>query len=238
VSVVSEVLPSVVQITTTKGLGSGVVLDDQGDIVTNAHVVDDATTFQVRLANSATPVPASLVGSYLPDDLAVIHLDTLPSPAPKAARFADSAALRVGDTLAAVDPQVGRGGSAAPGIGFAIPSNLVKDIAGQLVANHGHVANSHRAQLGVSVITVVGQDGEPQGAGVAAPAPGGAARKAGIKVGEIITKIADTDVHTAADLVKAPAGLDAGKGVPVELTDPATGKTRTVTVTLDQLPGI
>ena len=50
-------------------------------------------------------------------------------------------------TLAATDPELG---GSAPGIGFAIPSNLVTDIAGQIAA-HGRVINSHRAYLGVEV---------------------------------------------------------------------------------------
>jgi putative serine protease PepD len=50
-------------------------------------------------------------------------------------------------TLAASDPQLG---GAAAGIGFAIPSSLVSDIAGQIV-KHGHVVNSHRAYLGVQL---------------------------------------------------------------------------------------
>ena len=52
VSVVQKVLPSVVQITTGQGLGSGIVFDTQGNIVTNAHVVGQATNFQVRLADN------------------------------------------------------------------------------------------------------------------------------------------------------------------------------------------
>ena len=53
-------------------------------------------------------------------------------------------------TLAATDQQLG---GAAPGIGFAIPSNIVTDIAGQIIKT-GHVTNSHRAALGVRVQTV------------------------------------------------------------------------------------
>ena len=51
-------------------------------------------------------------------------------------------------TLAATDPELG--GAAAPGIGFAIPSNLVKDIATQII-RFGHVTDSHRAYLGVEI---------------------------------------------------------------------------------------
>jgi hypothetical protein len=66
VSVVAQVLPSVVQITTGAGLGSGVILDDKGDIVTNAHVVGTATTFQIRLANNPTPFAATLASLCSP----------------------------------------------------------------------------------------------------------------------------------------------------------------------------
>ncbi len=47
IDVVAKVRPSVVEISTASGLGSGVVFDDRGDIVTNAHVVGSATQFQV-----------------------------------------------------------------------------------------------------------------------------------------------------------------------------------------------
>ncbi|MDT4946541.1 MAG: hypothetical protein QOH14_3274, partial [Pseudonocardiales bacterium] len=74
VSTIRQVLPSVVLIQTTEGLGSGVVFDGKGDIVTNAHVVGRATTFQVTLANTTKTVPATLVGSYPAGDLAVIKV--------------------------------------------------------------------------------------------------------------------------------------------------------------------
>src|SRR6476619_4568485 len=54
-SVVRQVLPSVVLIRTENGLGSGVVLDRSGNIVTNAHVAGDATKFQVQVAGDTTP---------------------------------------------------------------------------------------------------------------------------------------------------------------------------------------
>ena len=60
--VVRQVLPSVVLISTTEGLGSGVVLDHSGDIVTNAHVAGDATTFQVQVPGDPAPRTAELVG--------------------------------------------------------------------------------------------------------------------------------------------------------------------------------
>lgn len=60
ISVIRRVLPSVVEIRTGTGLGSGVVFDSAGDVVTNAHVIRDATVFQVFLAGSVTPLSAKL----------------------------------------------------------------------------------------------------------------------------------------------------------------------------------
>jgi hypothetical protein len=72
--VVARVLPSVVQISTSSGFGSGVVYDTRGDIVTNAHVVGTATTLQVGLASGGKPLAAEVVGVFAPDDLAVIKV--------------------------------------------------------------------------------------------------------------------------------------------------------------------
>src|SRR5579859_4504188 len=63
-------------------------------------------------------------------------------------------------TLAATDPQLG--GGSAPGIGFAIPSNTVKLIAGQLVAS-GKVVNSGPAALGIMGATATDVSGQPVG---------------------------------------------------------------------------
>jgi putative serine protease PepD len=305
ISVVQKVLPSVVQITSDRSLGSGIVFDTKGDIVTNAHVVGQVTTFQVRLADNPKAIPATLVGAYRPDDLAVIKLDQPPSSL-RPAHFGDSARLQVGEivlamgnplgltgsvtngivsatsrtvtepagsgpgatlpdviqtsaavnpgnsggalvdlagdvigvpTLTALEPQTGNlGGSAAPGIGFAIPSNLVTDIAGQLIAHDGHVVNSHRAELGVRVITVVGLDGQPAGVGVVSVVPSGPAAAAGVQAGEVITAVNNTPVHGTSELAQVLAKLDPGQTVPVTLSTPA-GSTRTVMVTLDQLAG-
>ena len=87
-SVVRQVLPSVVLIRTENGLGSGVVLDRSGNIVTNAHVAGNATKFGVQVAGDTAPRSARLVGTYPPDDLAVIRADNPAGLQP--ARFGDS----------------------------------------------------------------------------------------------------------------------------------------------------
>src|SRR5438270_12474249 len=73
VNVVRIVSPSVVQIETSEGLGSGVVFDRKGDIVTNAHVVGTATKFVVTTSRGKRTA-GTLVGKFVPDDLAVVHV--------------------------------------------------------------------------------------------------------------------------------------------------------------------
>ena len=114
VSVVKQTLPSVVEIQTTSGLGSGVVFNSAGDIVTNAHVVGTATKFKVLLSDSASPRNATLVGRYLPDDLAVIKVSDTASLRP--AVFADSSKLSVGDIVLAIGAPLGLTSSVTEGI--------------------------------------------------------------------------------------------------------------------------
>ena len=113
-AVVRQVVPSVVLIRTAVGLGSGVILDDKGHIVTNAHVTGTATRFEVQLAGDPAPRPARLVGSYGPDDLAVIRADDARGLSP--ARFADSGQVKVGDVVLAVGNPLGLTSSVTEGI--------------------------------------------------------------------------------------------------------------------------
>ncbi len=111
--VVQRVSPSVVQIQSDEGLGSGIVYDTSGHIVTNDHVLGDARTFTVTLADGAEH-KAALVGAFSPDDLAVIRLT---SGKPPAATFAaDSAKLRVGQLTLALGNPLGLRSSVTQGI--------------------------------------------------------------------------------------------------------------------------
>jgi putative serine protease PepD len=112
VRVVSTTSPTVVQIETSAGLGSGIVYDTKGDIVTNAHVVGTAKTFKVTLANGNQRA-GTLVGSFPPNDLAVVHVDGTP---PTPAQFGDSAALAVGDIVFAIGNPLGLRSSVTQGI--------------------------------------------------------------------------------------------------------------------------
>jgi S1-C subfamily serine protease len=267
VDVVRTVLPSVVQIQDKTGLGSGIVFDKSGYIVTNNHVVTGATSFTVT-TSAGKQYPAKLVGAFPPDDLAVIRVKGANL---KPATFGNSSQLTAGDTtvaignplglrssvtdgivsgfrqampesatvtlpaviqtsaainpgnsggalvdlqgrvigiptLTATNPEIG---GSAPGIGFAIPSDMVKDIAGQIV-KYGHVVNSHRAYFGISVAESVGT-----GVYVSAVVPGGPAAKAGIQVGDVLVSIKGKPISTTGVFSTILAGLTPGHRVAI-----------------------
>jgi putative serine protease PepD len=119
---VSAVSPSVVQIRTGDGLGSGVVLDDRGDVVTNAHVVEDFVETTVVLPDG-TRHKAAVLGSYPLVDVAVVKLaDATPPPA----TFADSDALRLGQIVLALGSPLGFRGSVTQGIVSALDRALAE----------------------------------------------------------------------------------------------------------------
>ncbi|MGH8920888.1 MAG: S1C family serine protease, partial [Actinomycetes bacterium] len=101
------------------------------------------------------PAAGSSPGATLPE---AIQTSASINPGNSGGALVDLAGDVIGvPTLAAIEPAGDGGGAApAPGIGFAIPSNVVTNIAGQLIAHNGHVVNSQRAELGVGVVTVVG----------------------------------------------------------------------------------
>jgi putative serine protease PepD len=120
VSIVKAISPEVVQIRTAAALGSGVVFDTHGDVVTNAHVVGDATRFIVTL-NSGDSHPATLIGKDPTTDLAVIHIT---GARPHPATFADSTQVQVGDLTLAIGNPLGLRSSVTQGIVSAIDRNI------------------------------------------------------------------------------------------------------------------
>jgi S1-C subfamily serine protease len=116
--VIADVLPSVVEIRSSSGLGSGVVYDDQGHIVTNAHVVGSDKDFDVLTSGSATPRRATLVGTFQPNDIAVIKVDDAEGLVP--ATFADSSDVHVGDIVLAMGNPLGLSATVTDGIVSAL----------------------------------------------------------------------------------------------------------------------
>jgi putative serine protease PepD len=120
VSVVKSVSPSVVQIRTPQALGSGVVFDTHGDIVTNAHVVGHQTRFLVTLASGHSH-PATAIGRDTTNDLAVIRIA---GARPRPATFADSSQVEVGDIVLALGNPLGLRSSVTEGIVSAVKRSV------------------------------------------------------------------------------------------------------------------
>ncbi|MFF3729012.1 S1C family serine protease [Streptomyces sp. NPDC002476] len=298
-AVIKNVLPSVVQIQASNSLGSGVVYDSKGHIVTNAHVVGTERRFRVTVATGEKAQGASLVAAYPEQDLAVIKLDTVPKGL-RPATFGESEKVEVGQivlamgsplglsssvtqgivsavgrtvsesssgggtgatianmvqtsaainpgnsggalvnlnsevigipTLAATDPDLG--GGAAPGIGFAIPASMVKTIADQII-RYGRVVDSGRAALNITGRTVVDQNYQPAGVALVVVMRGGAAEKAGLRTGDVITRIDDTPITTITSLSETLASDKPGQKVTV--TYQRNGRVTTARVTLGEI---
>lgn len=138
-AVAKEVSDSVVSIdvATSDGSakGSGAIISDKGYIVTNNHVISGAKQIQVTLANG-TIYSAQIVGTDTTTDLAVIKLDNPPSDL-KAAEFADSDNLAVGESVMAIGNPLGYDDTATVGIVSALnrPVTVSDDNNNDIVTN-------------------------------------------------------------------------------------------------------
>ncbi|MGQ0384960.1 MAG: Do family serine endopeptidase [Gammaproteobacteria bacterium] len=271
-----------------RSAGSGVIVDARdGYIVTNAHVVKNASEITVTLVNE-TELKAEVVGADERSDVAVLRIQAGQLPAE--IRLADSARLEVGDFVIAIgnpfglqhtvtsgivsalgrtgisrdgvedfiqtDAAINPGNSGGAlvsldgelvginsvilsgsggniGIGFAIPSNLVRSVMEQLI-QHGEV---NRGQLGVVTLSLtpefrkgLGLAADAQGALVSQVAEGSAAARAGIEVGDVITAVGRTPIRNNAELRNTIGMMKVGESATVALL--REGKPRTVTAVL------
>ncbi|MGH7181784.1 MAG: Do family serine endopeptidase [Nitrospiraceae bacterium] len=252
------------------GSGSGVIIDAEGHIITNNHVIGDATELEVRFSDRSKLI-AQVVGKDPDTDLAVLKV-TADHPLPSA-KFGDSSTVRVGQWVLAVgnpfgldrtvtlgvvsgigreninlsryenfiqtDASINPGNSGGPlfnlrgeiigintaiinfaqGIGFAIPSNMAKQVFQQLLAQ-GRVT---RGWLGVGIqsltVELARKFGVNEGAGVLVNEvfETDPAAAAGIKPGDILTRIDDTVIDTPNRLSRVVAGLPPGTTAKVEI---------------------
>jgi putative serine protease PepD len=126
-SVLRSVEPGVVMISTsasgtfggtTQGEGSGMILDSQGNVLTNAHVVSGSTTVSVQVFGQSTVYQAKVLGTDAADDVAVIQIQNPGALTP--VKIGKSSGLQVGDPVVAVGNALGL----APG-GPSVTSGIV-----------------------------------------------------------------------------------------------------------------
>lgn len=258
------------RIPNSPGSGSGLIIDADGHIVTNNHVIGDATEIEVRLSDKSTLI-GQVIGKDPDTDLAVIKIT--PEHPLVYAKFGDSSSVRVGQWVLAVgnpfgldrtvtlgvvsgigreninlsryenfiqtDASINPGNSGGPlfnlhgevigintaiinfaqGIGFAIPSNMAKQVIQQLLAK-GRVV---RGWLGVGIQPLTPElarkFGVREGEGVLVNEvfEKDPAASAGIKPGDIIIKIDGNLVDTPNRLSRIVAGLPPGATAKVEV---------------------
>lgn len=252
-----------------QGAGSGFIVDDEGYIVTNNHVIEGADEVTVRLIDDRE-FEAEVVGYDEQTDLALLKIkaDDL-----TVSRFGNSDQARVGDWVVAIgnpfglggtatvgivsargrdiqsgpydnylqiDAPINRGNSGGPvfntegevvgvntaifspnggsvGIGFAIPANMVRDIVDEL-KDSGTV---DRGWLGVSLQNIDEEMAETlelpstDGTLVAEVVKGSPAEKAGVEIGDVITRFDGNTVEDGRALGRMVGGADSGEKVSV-----------------------
>jgi putative serine protease PepD len=175
--------PAVVSIRTDEGSGTGFLIDSNGRIVTNSHVVGSNAHVIVRFGDDQTSLDGKVVGSDPSSDIAVVDIGASSIPkGVKPLQFADSRAVQVGDTAIAIGNPFALDRTATEGIvsglgreikapnGFQIDSVIQTDApinpgnsGGPLLDAAGHV-------IGVnSQIATAGAGGGNLGIGFAVP---------------------------------------------------------------------
>lgn len=264
VATVDKTAPAVVTVVNTitrdqKATGSGVIISEDGYLITNNHVVEGQQRLQVIYADGSYH-EAELIGTDEFADIAVIRVK---DPVPAVAALGDSDALKPGETVIAIgsplgefqnsitvgvvsalnrtvegsgmegliqtDAAINHGNSGGPlinlkgevvgintlvvrgdasggsldvaqGLGFSVPSNIVREVSDALIAN-GQV---DRPYLGVEARSLTPEDAlngvsADRGALVLSVQPG-AAQRAGLQRGDIITKINDDEITASMSL--------------------------------------
>jgi S1-C subfamily serine protease len=175
-AVAQTVSPSVVQIETTEGLGSGVVYDATGGLImTNAHVVGSATTVKVRTADG-TALDGDVLGADTGTDIAVVRVSGLKAPA---ATLATGTKPAVGQIAVAVGSPYGLDQTVTSGIVSAVnrpvPNdkkvvvNMIQTDASINPGNSGGaLANRDGQIIGINT-AIFSETGENTGIGFAIP---------------------------------------------------------------------
>ena len=167
-----------IQASTGRGYGSagsGVVLTEDGYIITNAHVVAGAREVTVMFHDNRT-LPASLVGFHAVEDLAVLKVE---ASGLTPAQFGDSSVLRIGEPVAALGDSLGYRATFTDGIVSALDREVeVEGVTMSLIQttaaiNYGNsggpLLNRYGQVVGINTIKIVTEDGSAEGLGFAIP---------------------------------------------------------------------
>jgi putative serine protease PepD len=175
--------PSVVSVRTGEGSGTGFLVDSDGTIVTNAHVVGDNSQVQVRFEDDGELHTARVLGVDASTDLAALKVDASAANGVKPLALADSDEVQVGDTALAIGYPLGLDRTATAGIvsglerdiqapnGFSIDKVIQTDAPINPGNSGGPLLNADGEVIGVnSQIATAGGGNGSVGIGFAVPA--------------------------------------------------------------------
>ncbi len=155
--------------------GTGIILTEDGYIITNAHVVAGSSQVRVALADNSV-WEASLVGFDADEDLAVLKI---PAQGLTPAEFGDSLALRCGDPVAALGDPLGYRSTITDGIVSALDREVdVEGITMVLIQttaainfgnSGGALLNQYGQVVGITTVKIVSEDGSVESLGFAIP---------------------------------------------------------------------
>jgi putative serine protease PepD len=179
----AEVAPGVAFVQNGNGgSGSGFLMDGQGHVVTNEHVVDGGSEFTVRFGEDGDALDAELVGKDASTDLAVLEVDPDDVPAETdPLELASSADLRPGDVAIAIGSPFGLSGSVTTGIisaldrqidapnGFQIDGVLQTDAAINPGNSGGPLLDAEGRVIGVNSQIAASSARQSSGVGFAVP---------------------------------------------------------------------
>ena len=252
-----SVKDSVVTINTDRGRGSGVIITDQGHIVTNEHVIKGAKNIRIITSDNIS-YPANVVGVDRITDIALLKSSYIG----RALTFSDSSKVKIGDIVLAIGNPFGVGqtltqgiisrtnsghitanpldeflqsdaainpgnsggamvnlsgdligintmnvsiGGGSDGIGLAVPSNLVRKIAEQII-KYGRAV---RGYVGLSAFDT------SDGVLITNVVDGGPAYSSGLKNNDVIITINNSNIDNIKQVVKIVASLEVGEEISV-----------------------
>ena len=252
-----SVKDSVVTINTDRGRGSGVIITEQGHIVTNEHVIKGAKNIRIITSDNIS-YPANVVGVDRITDIALLKSSYIG----RALTFSDSSKVKIGDIVLAIGNPFGVGqtltqgiisrtnsghitanpldeflqsdaainpgnsggamvnlsgdligintmnvsiGGGSDGIGLAVPSNLVRKIAEQII-KYGRAV---RGYVGLSAFDT------SDGVLITNVVDGGPAYSSGLKNNDVIITINNSNIDNIKQVVKIVASLEVGEEISV-----------------------
>ncbi len=160
----------------------------------------------------------------------VIQTDAAINPGNSGGALLDEKGRLVGINVAIASTGSGAGGqSGSIGVGFAIPSSLAKRVAEEIIEN----GSASHGLLGATVVTATSSESDVVGAVIQDVTSGGAAEAAGLKKGDVVTKLGGVAITSSTDLTAQVRALAAGSTA--QLTYQRDGKAATVEVKLGEL---